>query len=220
MTKKTRRAKARRALLTLSLVLVTMMVAVGGTIAWLTDTSENVKNTFSPSNIEIEMKEHDYVLSSDSLNKSTEVIIESDYKMVPGDVLPKDPFVRVKANSENCYVFVKIEKSTNFDTFMTYTEGTNWHLVSGTTNVYYYGTASELTKVTTSTQDQLLEDILLDDQVKVKTGVTETEMATLYNADGTVNTAACPTLTFTAYAVQAENLDKTAIADIWTLAQQ
>ena len=80
---------------TLALVLaLTLLVAgvVGGTLAWLTDQTAEVKNTFTVGDINI------------GLTETT-----ADYKMIPGNTIAKDPTVTVKANSEACWLFVKVE---------------------------------------------------------------------------------------------------------------
>lgn len=213
MTKKTR-AKARRALLTLSLVLVMMMVAVGGTLAWLTASTGTVTNTFAPTTINLDLKEHDYIASSNTLDTNKEVTTENDYQMVPGKVLPKDPFVTVKGGSESSYVFVTVEKANNFDNFITATINTAAWTELKTENgvvVYYYGTNGALTKVPYNTTDTKLASILTNDQVTVNSAVTKTQLDNVG--------ANKPTITFKAYAVQSENLNTTDIAAIWDMAK-
>ena len=173
--------KKKTFVLLLALVLIAG-AAVGGTLAWLTATTDEVTNTFTTSNIEIELDE------SDNL----------DLKMIPGWTITKDPKVTVIAGSEKCYLFVKIEKSSNFDNFMTYemavdsngtaiwTELTG---VNGVNGVYYR-------VVDASTTDQEFA-VLKDNQVTVKDTVTKADMEALKAADATL-----PTLTFTAYASQ------------------
>ena len=68
----------------LALVLaLTLLVAgvVGGTLAWLTDRTAEVKNTFTVGDINI------------GLTETT-----ADYKMVPGNTIAKDPTVTVKSD--------------------------------------------------------------------------------------------------------------------------
>ena len=156
MTKKTRRAKARRALLTLSLVLVMMMVAVGGTIAWLTASTGTVTNTFTPSTITLE------------LNETT----GATYDMVPNKTLAKDPYVKVATGSEKCYVFVKITEVNELDKFITYTVDSAW--TKHTDDVYYR-------VVDTADQNKELY-ILANNQVKVNANVTNADMKALTDA--------------------------------------
>ena len=79
---------------TLALVLaLTLLVAgvVGGTLAWLTDQTAEVKNTFTVGDINI------------GLTETT-----TDYKMVPGNTIAKDPTVTVKTGSDASYVRMKV----------------------------------------------------------------------------------------------------------------
>lgn len=82
----------KRALLALCLVAVVMVGSIAGTIAWLTDVTPEVKNTFTVGDINIELEE----------------TTGKNYHIVPGVDFAKDPTVTVKANSEDCWLFVKI----------------------------------------------------------------------------------------------------------------
>lgn len=139
---------------TLALVLaLTLLVAgvVSGTLAWLTDQTAEVKNTFTVGDINI------------GLTETT-----ADYKMVPGNAIAKDPTVTVKANSEACWLFVQVTKSENLDTFITYAIADGWtELESG---VYYR-------EVSASAADQTFS-VLAGNAVTVKSDVTKTMLET------------------------------------------
>ena len=165
-----------------ALVAISMIFGcvIGGTIAWLTHTSGPVVNTFTDSNVEV------------TLTETT----GTDYQMVPGKDIDKDPTVAVSADSEDCYVFVKVTKApdvTTFDNYLTYTIAGGWELVNGENDVYY----RVVKKADTSRSFAVLEG----NQVSVKTTVTK-EMMNAIN-DGTVDE---PTLTFQAYAIQKDYL--------------
>ena len=160
----------------LALVLVIAM-SVAGTIAFLTDTTDPITNTFTVGNIDI------------SLAETT-----ADYKMVPGCNIAKDPVVTVDANSEDCWLFVKIDESRNLDSFISYAVANDWTQGDGTnipSNVWYR-------PVEAATADQTFS-VLAGDQVTVNNNVTKTMMDGL-KVDGAIQ----PTLTFTACAVQAD----------------
>ena len=187
-----RRNKKRETKLVLLILAMCLLVgvAIGGTMAWLIAQTDPVVNTFVVGNIEIELDE------SDDLN----------LKMVPGADIKKDPTVSVLADSEDCYVFVKIEKSANFDTYMTFEEADGWDKVEAGTNYVVYGR-------TAKANDSF--HVLKDDKVKVLDTVTKAMMDAIKN--GTANE---PKLTFTAYAIQSANLKKggaevTTAADAW-----
>lgn len=160
---------------TLALVLaLTLLVAgvVGGTLAWLTDQTAEVKNTFTVGDINI------------GLTETT-----ADYKMVPGNTIAKDPTVTVKANSEACWLFVKVTKSENLDTFITYAIAEGWTALPGVDGVYYR-------EVPASAADQTFS-VLAGDAVTVKSDVTRAMLETAKTD--------APTLTFKAYAIQRDH---------------
>jgi predicted ribosomally synthesized peptide with SipW-like signal peptide len=159
---------------TLALLLALVLLAggvIGGTLAWLTDKTDPVKNTFTTSDIDISLAE------SQNLN----------LKMVPGLEITKDPKATVSTGSEECYLFVKLEKSANFDNFMTYTIADGWTELTGVSGVYYR-------KVLTAEMGTAYS-VLAGDKVSVKGTVTKAMMNGL-----TAETY--PTLTVTAYASQ------------------
>lgn len=166
---------------TLIVALAVMLVigcAVGGTLAWLTDTTNQVTNTFTVGNIDISLAE-----------------TKTDFKMVPGATIDKDPKVTVKARSEACWLFVKVTESDNLDSFISYTIASGWTEltgVAGVSGVYY----REVADLSTSTTDEVYS-VLANDQVTVNENVTKDMMDAI-----TAGTAANPTLTFKAYAVQ------------------
>lgn len=173
----------------LALVLALAMIVVcvvGGTLAWLTADTKPVKNTFTYGDIDITLAE-----------------TKTDFKMIPGYTIAKDPTVTVVKDSEDCYLFVKVEKSSNFDSFMTYTMATGWTALTGVDGVYYR-------VVNASTTDQAFS-VLAGDQVTVKDTVTKADMNSIKtDADR-------PTLTFTAYACQYNSTNGTPFspADAW-----
>lgn len=99
--------KKKAMALVLALGLVTVGIA-GGTMAWLTASSTEVKNTFTDSDINITLTE----------SVDTDSDGEASFKMIPGWTIAKDPKVTVAKGSEDCYVFVKIDKSSAYDTYM------------------------------------------------------------------------------------------------------
>ena len=160
---------------------------VAGTLAWLTDTTDPVVNTFTVGDINITLTESEKL----------------DLKMVPGQPIEKDPKVTVKAGSEACWLFVKVEKSGNFDDFMTFEMADGWIALSGYAGVYY--------RNVDATNADTGFDVLKDKKVMVLETVTKTKLEGVKNADGTPNENA-PTLTFTAYAVQKDGIADAATA--------
>ena len=194
-----KRNSSKKALaMLLSLVLVIGCVA-GGTLAWLTATSNEVNNVFTTSDIGVTLEE------SDDLN----------LKMVPGWTITKDPKATVTAGSEDCYLFVKVEKSANFDDFMTYEIADGWTELPDTDGVYY---------MVFDSQDNANENemgvaysVLANDQVLVSEDVTKEQMNAFdTNKDGTLSDdekKALPNLSFSAYAVQLYSTNGTKFSD-------
>ena len=190
----------KRTLTILIAVVLVVACAVGGTLAWLKTQTTPVVNTFTAGDINI------------TLAETTNV-----YKMIPGNDISKDPKVTVKAGSEACWLFVKVDKSVAstdpekkaFDDYLTYTIAAGWSpLVDANSDgiaddgVYY----REVSATSADTEFP----VLLENKVSVKDTVTK-EMLNALNDNN------CPTLTFTAYAIQKDNI--TTVADAWAKAQ-
>lgn len=176
--------KKKNLALVICLVLVTALVSVGGTIAWLTDSTEKVENTFTVGNIDIELDESD----------------DLDLKMVPGTVITKDPYVTVKGGSEACWVFVKVEEHNNLDYFITYTIDSTWTQLEDGSDVYYK-------QVAAADADQVIK-VLTNDKVSVNDKVSKDDM----NELETLSEDKYPKLSFTAYAIQQAKFDTAAAA--------
>lgn len=205
----------------LSLVLVIGCV-VGGTVAWLTAQDTPVVNKFSPSTIGVELKEHTYDATTDTLtNKTTDTGV-TDYKMIPGWTIPKDPEAWITEDSKDAYLFVKIQESENFDDFMTYAIAEGWTLLTGVTGLDESKTEED--EINTATNDTYVIyrevaagasaaamgdanafHILKNDQITViGEGITAEMMNALVadDPDTEKNESTYPTLSFTAYAHQ------------------
>ena len=163
-----------------ALVLVCVLIfstIVAGTLAFLMDSTETITNTFTFGNVDIELKE----TSTDN------------FKLTPGVEYTKDPKVTVKANSEPCYVFVKVEASSNLGNYIDYSineSETAWKKltgVDGVDNVWY----REYDEIV-ATDDVI--SVLTGDKVIVKNTITNDN-----KNDGD------QTLAFTAYAIQKDD---------------
>ena len=184
-------------LASLTLVLCTV---IGGTLAWLVTETDPVVNTFTYGDINITLRETDTNKDGDNdPNTNT-------YPMVPGHTIAKDPKVTFKANSEDAWLFVKLQKTANFDDFMTYQIADGWKKLDNVDGVYYR-------EVSKAAQDAEFT-VIKDDTVTVKGEVTK-EMLNALDANGASN---YPKLTVTAYAVQRDSNIATA-ADAWAKTQ-
>ncbi len=184
-------------LASLALVLCTI---IGGTLAWLVTETDPVVNTFTYGDINITLQETDTNKDGDNdPNTNT-------YPMVPGHTITKDPKVTFKANSEDAWLFVKLQKTANFDDFMTYEIADGWTELDGVDGVYYR-------EVSKAAQDVEFT-VIKDNTVTVKGEVTK-EMLNALDANGASN---YPKLIVTAYAVQRDSNIATA-AEAWAKTQ-
>ena len=176
--------KAVTAMLALTLVLAAYW-AVGGTAAWLAAKSEPIASTFTFGDINITLKDEDPQ--------------EGQIKIIPGMDIKKDLKVTVQADSVDCWLFVKEEKTGTFVAGkVTYAIADGWTKGDGSQipeNVYYR-------EVNTATTDSVFS-VLMGDKITVSNELTK---ADIENITG-------PTLTFTAYAVQKEGINTA--ADAW-----
>ena len=176
----------------LALVLACVLLVggvIGGTVAWLTAKTNEVTNVFTTSDIGVKLEE-----------------AETDFKMIPGWTIDKSPRVTVEKDSEDCWLFVKIEKSSNkaIDDFIEYAIADGWTALNGVDGVYYR-------TVDNSSAEQTFS-VLKDDQVTVKGSVTQAMLQAL-------NSSNYPKVTFTGYAVQRDmSIDAIdSAAEAWAL---
>ncbi len=182
----------RGLVLVLALALI-VGVAGGATFAWLTAKTDPVVNTFTYGDINITLEE----------------TTGSDYKIIPGVDIEKDPLVTVLAKSEACWLFVKVDEK-NWPT-LTYGDGETtvrkvkydiadgWAKGDGTNipaNVYYREVDAK---------DAAQEfPVLKDNKITVSDTLTKIEINE--KLTGT------PKLSITAYAIQKDGMDTAANA--------
>lgn len=180
--------KAVTAMLALTLVLAAYW-AVGGTAAWLAAKSEPIASTFTFGDINITLTETNHQ--------------EGPTKIIPGVDIPKDLRVTVKADSVDCWLFVKVEETGTFVADkVTYSIADDWTRGNGSQipdNVYYR-------EVNGATADSVFS-VLKGDKITVSETLTKADIQNITDE---------PTLTFTAYAVQKEGINTA--ADAWSVA--
>ena len=171
--------------------------SVAGTFAWLTAKTNPITNTFTAGNISI-------TLTESEMDENTRT---KNFKMIPGLEIAKDPTVTVEAGSEDCWLFVKVAKAANFDTYMTWsvkndwTALGDWTALDGEPNVLY---SIYYRKVAASDAKQEFS-ILDGNKVTVKQEATKDSFAGITEENK-------PELVFTAYAVQQLGFETAAAA--------
>ena len=206
---------------TLLAVVLLIGCTAGATLAWLMDTTGPVTNTFTVGEVDIELNEHSY--NTDDDNKVTTTISNTNnYPLIPGTSYGKDPKVTVLEDSEDCYLFIRIQEINNPSDYLDYEynldlgnedESDDWilHVDEGAAGKVYYRTVAK-------GQGAAGWNLLKGDTTHA-TGVI-TVVDGIINAgktpgEGEVNMPADnaqPQIIFTAYAVQKANLT---VEDAW-----
>lgn len=187
---KNRRNVSNKTVAILLALVLAIGCAVGGTLAWLISKTDPVVNTFTYGDINIDLAE----------------TTGTDYKIIPGVNISKDPKVTVTAGSEACWLFVKVEEK-NWNEKVSYSIADSWRKGDGKSipqNVYYREVEAATAKAGVSYY------ILKGDTTYANGVVTVSDTLTKEDIKGITTN---PTLTFTAYAVQKDG--STNAADAW-----
>lgn len=134
--------KTSKALLLGLCAVLLVAASILGTMAYLTDNAK-VENSFTLGKVEITLTEAK-VDEKGKADNSVPRVVENSYKLVPGLTYDKDPTIYVKDNSEDSYLFVKVEdgiktlenESNTVEDQMV--ASNKWKKVAGTSNVYVY----------------------------------------------------------------------------------
>ena len=104
--------KKKKLLTMLTALVLVAVVGVGATLAYLSDKTLALTNTFTVGNVTINLNEDD--ITSD--NENDRIIVNTttadtqDYtNMLPGIFVTKDPKINVEAGSSDCYLFMKLD---------------------------------------------------------------------------------------------------------------
>ena len=184
MKNKTNRTVSIKIAALIAAIVLVIGCTAGGTVAWLVSKPKPIVNVFTVGNINATLTE-----------------TKTAFKIVPGVDIAKDPVATVKANSEDCYLFMQPTEE-NWPKFKTTEAGSTtrkveyeiadgWTELKSEHGVYYR-------EVTKSDKDQVFH-VLKNDKVTVSSTLTKEE------ADA-IQTAGDPKLTVAVYAVQKENM--------------
>ena len=81
--------------------------SVLGTLAYLTNTTEKVTNTFTIGNVKISLDETDVDLNG--VKEGDTRVTGNEYKLIPSREYIKDPIIHVEEGSEACWVFIALK---------------------------------------------------------------------------------------------------------------
>lgn len=142
----------KKLLLAVCCAALLVCVSIGATVAYLTS-AQKVVNTFTVGNVTITLDEAKVNAEGVEVNANGGALAEGEkaprvgknsYKLMPGHEYKKDPTVHVAANSEACYVFVKvangisaIETTENGKTIAGQIAAKGWTALGDETGVYY-----------------------------------------------------------------------------------
>ena len=188
----------------LSLVLAgTLVVSAGmfGTLAYLTDTAE-VTNNFTVGKVDITLDEAKVNVDGEIVPEADRVM-SNNYKLMPGGNYTKDPTVHVTGDSEDSYLFVKVENGIagieDGETVSTQMDNNGWDLVDGTENIYVYTQEGTIASVEGGT------DVSVFEEFTIKEDVTNKEL----------DECKGKTIIVTAYAIQADGFENMSAKQIW-----
>lgn len=192
--------KLKTMLLSLGLV---GTIGVGATLAYFSDATDPVKNTFTVSKGITDLQLDELRVNSETHRpyyKDVRVT-ENEYKNIqPGEVLVKDPTVHINTTVP-CYVFVSIENK-NSDVLTPNLDSSKWYEVKVDENTnanlkfYVYADETGSPKVVNPTND-VYENLVVFNEVKVLNELGETDQPTI-EGSGEINVKAA--------AVQSDNI--------------
>lgn len=217
--------KKSKVVLTLACAVLLVAASVMGTLAYLTDT-HSVTNTFTVGNVKLGgdneagldealVNEKGQPIDNDTDKNVVEKanaprVTENDYKLQPGHTYTKDPTIHVADDSDDCFLFVKVENgiatiedsTNNIDAQMA---AKGWKaLGTDYANIYVYvGTAEGATNPLAVSKGA---DVVVFEQFKVADSVTDLSSYSSTN------------IKVTAYAVQTDGFTTSAAAQIWDAA--
>lgn len=186
--------KKKTLLIAVAAIALAVITAASVTVAWLTAESNQVTNTFTYGEIALELWENPLDSNGNfdtSVKNNTGLTFE---KIVPGDVVKKNPTVTVKEGSEKCFVYVLVTNKLISDAekptapVATLSINENWKEVYTTGNSVLY-------RYTTDPQNP--GDYLVFDTVTFNTALTLDDVVAM--KDNTNN------IVIKAYAHQSDN---------------
>lgn len=195
MKNKTNRTVSIKIAALIAAIVLVIGCTAGGTVAWLVSKPKPIVNVFTVGNINATLTE-----------------TAKEFKIVPGVNIAKDPVATVTANSEDCYLFVKLTEK-NWPAF---TEADNttrkveYKIAQGWTELedgVYYRVVTK-----SDTEDQSYP-VLKDNKVTVSSTLTKEEANDM---DLAIKKTGAPELTVAVYAVQKEGMGSA--AEAWAAA--
>jgi len=137
---------AKKALLLVLCVVLLVVSSVFGTLAYLTD-KEAVVNTFTVGRVDIYLDEGKVDEAGNFIDQANNRVQENKYHLIPGQSYDKDPTVKVLKDSEDAWLFVKVENNiapieasegdNGYRTIANQLTDNGWVALGSVENVYY-----------------------------------------------------------------------------------
>ncbi len=187
MKNKTNRTVSIKIAALIAAIVLVIGCTAGGTVAWLVSKPAAITNVFTVGNINATLTE-----------------TAKEFKIVPGVNITKDPVATVTANSEDCYLFVKLTEK-NWPAFtetgsstrkVKYEIAQGWTELESEHGVYYC-------VVTKNDKADQNFPVLKDNKVTVSSTLTKEEANDM---DLAIKKTGAPKLTVAVYAVQKEGM--------------
>lgn len=214
--------KTTKALLMAACALALVLTTVMGTVAYLTNTA-TVKNTFTVGNVKITLDEAKVNTDGTYADEGATRVDNNAYHLLPGHKYIKDPTIKVDSESEDCYLFVKVENgfadgieaatesvADGYKTIADQMKEKNWKPIEEGSEIYYLAaSATDAAPVAKSAG----ENVVIFDEFKISG---DADLTSIVEKDDTTDT---PTsITVTAYAVQADGFEGKTASEIWNAA--
>lgn len=204
--------KAKKIVALLLCAVLLIGASVAGTLAYLTQKTATVQNTFTVGKVSLgEDTDGDGIVEGGLDEAKVDeygVIVEgaarvtaNSYKLIPGHSYTKDPTIHVAAGSEPAYLFVKVEngisgiEAQGDTTIEAQMKANGWVELSGVADTWY------LNKTVSTVDETAVTDVPVFGSFTLRT-------------DADVSTYANAEIKITAYAVQADGFESAAAA--WT----
>lgn len=163
-------------------LLCTITIGISTTVAYFISNTGPVINTFTVGNVSL------------SLSETT----GTEYQMIPGTTIAKDPLVTVHGGSEECLVYVKLERVNGFDDYVTFEIADGWTKLGGFDGIYYR-------TVEKSGVDKVY-NVIKGNKITIKNNLSKEKMAA-------IDTQNLPEINITAFAIQTLGIESA--ADGW-----
>ena len=191
----------KKKIVALCLCIALAVVAIGGaTLAYFTDKTTEVKNTFTVGKVDIDLWE-----TAKGDGTGSHITERKDIKVAPGTDIAKDPTVSVTADSEDCWLFVKMTIENWPNANVTYALDNGWNILNtdseGKAKTFAVGESFILYREVSKNDANKTFDILKNKTITVSTQLVSSNFVT--DTDGNMLR---PTMAFQAFAIQKDNL--------------